>query len=127
MSSAESGPSPRYRGPISVAYTLIVLGIIMILVGIFLTLIRDCSGAECEFVYMVQGLIAICVGLFVLFFSVLLFFIPTQPRGYEGGDLTPRTPCPRCGRPTSWIQPEQKWYCYHCQEYARAGSAPRST
>jgi len=25
--------------------------------------------------------------------------------------------CPRCGKPATWIEPYQRWYCYECKEY----------
>jgi len=26
--------------------------------------------------------------------------------------------CPNCGRPLTWIEQYQRWYCYNCQRYA---------
>jgi hypothetical protein len=28
------------------------------------------------------------------------------------------TPCPRCGRPLTWIPQYSRWYCYGCSQYA---------
>jgi sporulation protein YlmC with PRC-barrel domain len=25
--------------------------------------------------------------------------------------------CPYCGRPATWIEQYQRWYCYHCKRY----------
>ena len=110
MSSAEKRP-----GPLTVAYLLLVLGIILIPVGLLLTLLRECT-PSCEFVYMQQGLIAVGVGLFILFFAIILFFLPQQREGSLTG---PTSFCPTCGGPTVWIAPESRWYCQRCRTYSQ--------
>ncbi len=25
--------------------------------------------------------------------------------------------CPKCGKPATWIEQYQRWYCYECEEY----------
>ncbi|MFQ5910032.1 MAG: hypothetical protein ACE5IJ_04835 [Thermoplasmata archaeon] len=108
----------RFRGPTRVAYILAVLGVAMIPLGIGLTLIRVCD-ISCSFIYMQQGLISVGVGLFVIFFSILLFFIPTEVKS-ETLAAAQAFHCPRCGRPTSWVAPEKRWFCHFCQDYASA-------
>lgn len=42
--------------------------------------------------------------------KVQIGFVPSrQPALY---------PCPKCGRPLTYIQQYQRWYCYNCKEYA---------
>jgi hypothetical protein len=38
---------------------------------------------------------------------------PTPPAAAPG-----TTPCPRCGRPLTWIPQYSRWYCYSDQQYA---------
>ncbi|MFQ6106793.1 MAG: hypothetical protein ACE5QF_04305 [Thermoplasmata archaeon] len=111
----------RFPGPIKVAYILVVLGVALVPLGIGLTLVRVCE-FDCTFMYMTQGLIAVGVGLFVLFFAILLFFVPTNQKR-EIPTTSQTYYCTRCGRPASWITPEKRWYCHFCQDYTAAPSA----
>ena len=34
------------------------------------------------------------------------------------GSSESKTPlCPKCGKPATWIEQYQRWYCYECKEY----------
>lgn len=44
---------------------------------------------------------------------------PAYPSGAPAPPPAPATPaCPTCGRPLTYVQQYQRWYCQNCRKYA---------